>query len=176
VLLGDANPLDAGIFQGPLYIGVQVGSGQEMAPRQRIAPVAYAVQLTDGVYVDPTSKVGIGTTQPQAQLDVNGNVAVRGALFANGKITSLATSANDSSTTVTTKGYVDTKWPQGSYCILRSGTSCPTGFTQGHICLDTEDDNNRDRSDGNTGASQIGAQSLCGTGAAGSVRLAFCCK
>ena len=54
VLLGDqsGNPILASAFRKPLYVSVQVGKGQEMAPRQRIAPVPYAVQLTDGIYVD----------------------------------------------------------------------------------------------------------------------------
>jgi hypothetical protein len=54
VLLGDqsGNPIPASAFRKPLYVSVQVGKGQEMAPRQRIAPVPYAVQLTDGIYVD----------------------------------------------------------------------------------------------------------------------------
>lgn len=68
VLLGDTVPIDPAAFAGPLYIGIQVGSEPEMAPRQRIAPVAYAVQLTDGVYVNESGNVtmsgavGIQTT------------------------------------------------------------------------------------------------------------------
>jgi len=79
VLLGDSdgNPIQAAAFQGPQYIGIQVGTDAEMQPRQRIAPVPYAVQLTDGVYVDESGQVGIGTTDPGATLDVSGNAAMR---------------------------------------------------------------------------------------------------
>jgi hypothetical protein len=187
VLLGDVTPINTALFKQPLYVGIQVENDAEMAPRQRLAPVPYAVQLTDGVYVDAAGNVGIGKTDPAAQLDVGGDLAVSGAvlgnLAVNGKITSAATGGGDSATTVTTKGYVDTKWPDGPYCILRGGTydspaACPAGFgfTEGHICFDTEDDDNRDRTDGTIGASRIGAQSVCGTGSGGSIRLEFCCK
>lgn len=181
VLLGDTTPIDPTAFEGPLYIGVQVGTEPEMAPRQRIAPVAYAVQLTDGVYVDENGNVGIGTTNPQTRLDVNGAGAIGGNLDVNGRITSLATESGDIPTTVTTKGYVDTKWPDGPYCILRGGTydtplACPSGFAEGQICLDTEDDGNTDSSAGLLGASQPWAHSACGSAAAGMVILRLCCK
>jgi hypothetical protein len=67
---GDGNPIQAADFKDPLYVGIQVGNDAEMQPRQRIAPVPYAVQLTDGVYVDESGNVGIGTTSPQAKLHV----------------------------------------------------------------------------------------------------------
>lgn len=75
---GDGNPIQAATFKGPLYVGVQVGNDAEMQPRQRIAPVPYAVQLTDGVYVDESGQVGIGKTDPGATLDVNGNAHMSG--------------------------------------------------------------------------------------------------
>jgi hypothetical protein len=66
VLLGDAdgNPIDAVAFQNRLYASVQVGNDAEMEPRQRIAPVPYAVQLTDGIYVGEEGNVGVGNTDP----------------------------------------------------------------------------------------------------------------
>jgi hypothetical protein len=67
---GDGNPIQAADFKDPLYVGIQVGNDAEMQPRQRIAPVPYAVQLTDGVYVAESGNVGIGTTSPQAKLHV----------------------------------------------------------------------------------------------------------
>jgi hypothetical protein len=78
VLIGDTKPIDPEIFKGAVYVGVRVGSDAEMAPRQRLAPVAYAVQLTDGVFVDRDGKVGIGNQDPQAQMDVSGDAAVSG--------------------------------------------------------------------------------------------------
>jgi hypothetical protein len=41
-----------------------------MAPRQRIAPVPYAMQLTDGIYVGGDGNVGVGTTEPSTRLHV----------------------------------------------------------------------------------------------------------
>ena len=82
VLLGDAegNPINPVAFRNRLYVGIQVGSDAEMTPRQRIAPVPYAVQLTDGLYVDGEGDVGVGTTTPTQKLEVdNGNLLVQGA-------------------------------------------------------------------------------------------------
>jgi hypothetical protein len=68
VLLGDAdgNPIAAVAFQNRLYASIQVEGDAEMEPRQRIAPVPYAVQLTDGVYVGEAGNVGVGNTDPLA--------------------------------------------------------------------------------------------------------------
>jgi hypothetical protein len=71
VLLGDTNPIGAGVFKDPVYVGIQVENDAEMQPRQRIAPVPYAVQLTDGVYVDESGDVGIGTANPDRPLSIN---------------------------------------------------------------------------------------------------------
>lgn len=97
VLLGDATSIDPASFAGPLYIGVKIGAEPEMVPRQRIAPVAYAVQLTDGVYVDGSGEVGIGTTDPQTQLDVNGDATITGKTMLNGalEVENNLTAAND---------------------------------------------------------------------------------
>lgn len=85
VLLGDAadNPIQAAAFQEPLYVGIQVAEDAEMQPRQRIAPVPYAVQLTDGVYVDESGNVGIGTTSPEAGLEINKDSTNDPALLLN---------------------------------------------------------------------------------------------
>eukprot|EP00118_Oscarella_pearsei_P028812 m.2993 g.2993 ORF g.2993 m.2993 type:complete len:244 (+) comp9001_c0_seq1:343-1074(+) len=37
---------------------------------------------------------------------------------------------------------VDHKWPRGKYCILRTGGSCPGGFSHGSVKWDDEDSNN----------------------------------
>jgi hypothetical protein len=42
VLLGSVNPISAGPLTGESYLGVKVGSDEEMTPRQQIAAVAYA--------------------------------------------------------------------------------------------------------------------------------------
>ncbi|MBN2548091.1 MAG: hypothetical protein JXB15_02950 [Anaerolineales bacterium] len=87
VLLGDTTSIDPEIFKGAVYVGVQVENDSEMVPRQRLAPVGFAVQLTDGVFVDRDGKVGIGTQDPQAQLDVNGNIQTAGSLSTTQGIT-----------------------------------------------------------------------------------------
>lgn len=43
-----------------------------LIPWQEITPVPYALQ-TRGIFVDPNGNVGIGTTSPQAALDINGS-------------------------------------------------------------------------------------------------------
>jgi hypothetical protein len=86
VLLGDIVPLDAEYFKSTLYASVQVGTENEMLPRQRIAPAAYAVQLTDGVFVDSAGQVGIGNQDPQQQLDVTGNMNLNGDAMLAGHV------------------------------------------------------------------------------------------
>lgn len=52
----------------------------------------------------------------------------------------------DYTTYYCTKTYTDNSgftWPRGNYCIARYGGSCPTGFNDGEIYWDDEDDNNR---------------------------------
>lgn len=87
VLLGDTTPLDPEIFKGAIYVGVKVENDIEMVPRQRLAPAAFAVQLTDGIFVDKDGQVGIGTQDPQAQLDVNGDATVGGSATVGGDLT-----------------------------------------------------------------------------------------
>ncbi|XP_052802689.1 uncharacterized protein LOC128232927 [Mya arenaria] len=42
----------------------------------------------------------------------------------------------------------DTNWPKGSYCILKYGGSCPSGFQNGFIFWDDEDFNNHNERGG----------------------------
>lgn len=53
--------------------------------------------------INSSGRVGIGTSTPEYLLDVSGDIR------STGKIISSATSSTDSSTTLTTKGYVDAK-------------------------------------------------------------------
>jgi hypothetical protein len=179
VLIGDTKPLDPEIFKGKVYVGVQVENDTEMVPRQRIAPAAFAIQLTNGVFVDRDGRVGVGTQDPQAQLEVNGNTKVTGnmnitgnaemagSLNVDGVITSLSTVPSDPVNVVTTKDYVDTKWPDGHYCILMAEGSCPAGFATGGIYVDGEDSDPSTSCSGNIG------NSSCSTAGAS---FAFCCK
>jgi hypothetical protein len=89
VLLGDGddtNPIGAEHFGQPVYVGIRVENDAEMEPRQRIAPVPYAVQLTDGVYVDDSGDVGIGTITPEKKLDVAGDARVSGNADLSGRV------------------------------------------------------------------------------------------
>ena len=57
-------------------------------------------------------------------------------------------------------------FPAGSYCLLRSGSSCPSGFSSGSMFVNA--DGNSSSSSGSTGASFItGGKNL---------ELRFCCK
>ena len=40
------------------------------------------------------------------------------------------------------------KWPKGSYCIARKGGTCPTGFSNGWISWDDEDNRNSNKVSG----------------------------
>lgn len=71
VLLGAVNPVTADVFSKGTslrYLGIKIGSDDEMTPRQRIASVGYAFaaeNLGPGVVnVDPNGDVGIGTSSP----------------------------------------------------------------------------------------------------------------
>eukprot|EP00057_Strongylocentrotus_purpuratus_P029092 XP_011683566.1 PREDICTED: uncharacterized protein LOC584567 isoform X2 [Strongylocentrotus purpuratus] len=56
-------------------------------------------------------------------------------------------------------------WQPGSYCIYKYNT-CPTGFTEGNIRWDDEDDNNRNSASGTLPSGDYG----------GNTRLYFCCR
>jgi len=85
VLLGNNKPVPPELFTGPdMFIGVTVAPLDEMVPRQRFASAPYAMYAdhaaaltapngssTHVVHVDPTSRVGVGTTSPQAQLHIS---------------------------------------------------------------------------------------------------------
>ncbi len=96
VFLGDTGmtALPVGLFSGntDLYVRVWFNSGsgfQELTPKQRIVPVAYAHYAPGGsgggsawmesggnVY-RASGNVGIGTNTPLAMLDVRGNVSIK---------------------------------------------------------------------------------------------------
>jgi hypothetical protein len=88
VLLGSAgSPLSPTLFTGTTYLGVTVGSGQEMTPRQQIVSVPYAFQAktdndwdgagTGKMYTHYlTDTVGIGTRDPQGLLQVGGETFI----------------------------------------------------------------------------------------------------
>lgn len=85
VLLGNNKPIPPQLFTGPdMFIGVTVAPMDEMVPRQRFASAPYAMYAdhaaaltapngssTHVVHVDNNGQVGIGTTSPQAQLQIS---------------------------------------------------------------------------------------------------------
>jgi hypothetical protein len=66
-------------------------------------------------------KVGIGTTNPGAKLEVSGNIKLSGA-SPTYKITNLATPTDSSD--AATKGYVDTQIAQAGRCYSECYTDC----------------------------------------------------
>jgi len=91
VLLGDVHPIDID-FDSPLWLEVEVG-GETLSPRRALVGAPYAItdetgggddhslDADDGdpinvVYVDSGGNVGIGTTSPEEELHVQGNVLV----------------------------------------------------------------------------------------------------
>jgi hypothetical protein len=100
VLLGSINPIKADTLKGEKYLGITVKGQTEMKPRLRIASVAYSLRSEqankatesnyahilsapdndplEAVVVTNDGKVGIGTANPQAILDVAGGIFVNG--------------------------------------------------------------------------------------------------
>jgi C-terminal domain of apextrin len=170
MVLGDnpqGQNLTSEFAEMPRYIGIQLDDAAELIPRQRLHGVPWALYATNAMTA--TTLVPNATINGLNGLAVNGsisasenltvtgdisvgenltvtgdvaaqNVTASGNVTVTGKVTSAATTSGDSSTTVTTKGYVDAKWPDGSYCIMRKGPGCPAGFAWGEIGFDTEDD------------------------------------
>ena len=78
VLLGSVIPLEADCFttNPETYLGITVGNDTEMTPRQRIAAVPYALK-TAGINLKD-GKIGIGTSDPTANLEVTGDIKTGG--------------------------------------------------------------------------------------------------
>jgi len=188
VILGDKdinNRLIVNAFDsGDRYLGIKFGNTGddsnrlvEISPRQKILTIPYAINAlsslnaknaenaenaesantvqNEKIYVNPDNgNVGIGNVKPSARLHVSGNI-----------IAYTPTAENH----VTTKDYVDNKWPDGHYCIFQAGGSCPSGFTGGEIIFDTEDNRNEDSCHGSYGDSgKVNTMS--------GIKLKLCCK
>jgi len=116
VILGttdnDGNSIIEAFGAKDRYLGIKVDNGAELAPRQQILSAPYAIKaehaaqannadtadhakLADvsetvqgiNLYVNSeNSRVGIGTETPEAKLDVNGDLKVRGGLESDCRI------------------------------------------------------------------------------------------
>jgi hypothetical protein len=123
VLLGSQTPLTDAIFdQSSLYLGITIGSDAEMTPRRQVVGVGYAfraneadtldgfhaddfaaknaLDAADGspqnaVYVDNAGEVGIGTTIPNAALDIVGDLHVSGSVSADSQPAFFAQAVDD---------------------------------------------------------------------------------
>jgi len=98
------------------------GSFTTLSPRQPVRPAPYALQ-TRGVFVDEGGKVGIGTTEPAARLDVSGSPGVDGIRFPDG--------------TTQTTALVGGGVPSG-YLIASDTPDAPLGFTYSGLKLQHE--------------------------------------
>jgi len=197
VVLGDnpqGQNLMSVFSEMPRYIGIQLDDTAELIPRQRIHGVPWALYATNAMTA--TTLVPNATINGLNGLVVNGNLSASGNLAVTGDITgaqNLTVTANVAahdmtasgdmsvigqvrsahtvsgviSTTLTTKSYVDFHWPDGHYCILRAGGTCPAGFSTGWIYTDGED-----TSPGTTGGGAVGDSTYSSDGSA----LQFCCK
>ena len=53
VVLGSTTPLNADMFTGDTWLGIKVGTDAEMAPRQKLTSVAYALKAADAIGAVP---------------------------------------------------------------------------------------------------------------------------
>lgn len=90
-LLGDSNPIPSALFNGQdLWLGITVGKDAEASPRQRIAPVGYALFSGDtsqlageaGDFYRNASNLNAGTL-PTDRYSAYQDLAVEGRLVGN---------------------------------------------------------------------------------------------
>ena len=89
-VLGSITPLDLGIFNGQgLWLGIKVGTDEEMVPRQQILPVAYALSLVPGAEIEAagsSAALNVRNTGSGPALDANGPVNIAGNLSVSGSL------------------------------------------------------------------------------------------
>ncbi|MBN2514072.1 MAG: hypothetical protein JXB18_14130 [Sedimentisphaerales bacterium] len=80
VHLGETTPIALNIPK-PYWLGIQPGVEPEMTPREELSSAMYSLfsKQLEGITVK-NGKVGIGTTDPQDDLDVHGNAHILGML------------------------------------------------------------------------------------------------
>jgi hypothetical protein len=77
--MGKSNPLNL-IFNQQYFVGITIGSGSELSPRLPLNPSTYslsarAVYGSSNIFPED-GNVGIGTLQPKAKLDVEGQLRI----------------------------------------------------------------------------------------------------
>ena len=76
VVLGSLTALDPAAFTQPLWLTIQLEGEAEMSPRQQLTSVPFALTAAqlDGPLHIVGDNVGIGTTAPLANLDIQGSL------------------------------------------------------------------------------------------------------
>ena len=86
-LLGEVEPLTPA-FDVPYYLGVSIDGGNELQPRTLLTAAPTALSLIGQDNVFPNSgNVGIGTSTPNAQLEVDGDTHISGEITTGNSIT-----------------------------------------------------------------------------------------
>ena len=140
---GSATTVTIGVdgsarFSGALQNTGWTGRGAALG--YFLEPGAFNVNSASGTYAIRVYQTNAGSSNPSINLNADGS-----AQF-DGKLTSATTSSSDSSTTVTTKGYVDGLIPSvgnGTITIVQPGTSNQT-FTvnqSGNTTITLRNDN-----------------------------------
>lgn len=118
-LLGGTTNLATVAFNQALYLAVYTGT-QELAPRLTIAQAPYAYSLGGVINVNGTN-VGVGTTNPNNTLDVEGTVKLADGTQGAGKV--LTSDASGVASWAAVAGI-----PAGAVMFFNL-TSCPSGWT-----------------------------------------------
>jgi len=89
-VLGDATPLDQGLFNGQeLWLGIKVMADAEATPRQQVLPVAYALSLLPGAVISATSSspiLRVNNVGSGEALRIGGPTVLDGDLTVSGSL------------------------------------------------------------------------------------------
>jgi hypothetical protein len=91
VTLGESNPLNIN-FNQSYWLGITIAGGDELAPRIELTASPYSLnaQQVLGTNIFPADgNVGIGTSDPEYQVEVKNNVTITGSGIEGGQMTLL---------------------------------------------------------------------------------------